>query len=70
MVPKNKITTEIFVSYIIIDKRICDWSLVQRLDDSFMTYQCDKSNTTGAISGAGNTYPSGAPEFTLSFKWD
>ena len=25
--------------------------------------------TTGATSGAGTTYPSGAPEFTVAFQW-
>ena len=28
---------------------------------------CDKSNTMGATSGAGITYPSEAPEFIHSF---
>jgi hypothetical protein len=28
---------------------------------------CNKINTTGAISGAGTDYPSGAPEFTPGF---
>ena len=33
---------------------------------SFVTYHwvCNKSNTMGAICGAGNAYPSGASEFT------
>ena len=37
---------------------------------SFMTNDrvCNKSNTMGATSGAGNAYPSGAPEFTPSFS--
>jgi hypothetical protein len=36
---------------------------------SFMTYHrvCNYINTTGANSGAGTAYPSGAPEFT--FQW-
>ena len=36
-----------------------------------MTYHrvCSKINTTGATSGAGTVYPSGAPEFTTDFKW-
>jgi len=34
-----------------------------------MIYQwvCKKSNTTGATSGTGTAYPSGAPEFTPGF---
>ena len=34
---------------------------------SFMTYHrvCNQIDTTGATSGAGMTYPSRAPEFTL-----
>jgi hypothetical protein len=34
---------------------------------SFMTYHriCNQIDTTGATSGAGTTYPSRAPEFTL-----
>jgi hypothetical protein len=28
-----------------------------------------KINTTGATSGAGTAYPSGAPEFTPCFSW-
>ena len=28
---------------------------------------CNKSNTTGATSGAETAYPSGAPEFTSGF---
>jgi len=34
-----------------------------------MTYQwvCNKNNTTGATSGAGTAYLSGAPEFTYTF---
>ena len=38
---------------------------------SCMTYhQVDnKSNMTGATSGARTAYPSRAPEFTLGFKW-
>ena len=37
----------------------------------FMTYHrvCNKSNTTGANSGTGTAYPSGAHEFTLDFWW-
>ena len=37
---------------------------------SFMTYHrvCYYINTTGAISGAGTTYPSGAPEFIPVFS--
>ena len=27
------------------------------------------TNTTGAVYGAGNAYPSGAPDFTPGFKW-
>ena len=36
-----------------------------------MTYQlvCNQSNTTGATSGTGTAYPSGAPEFTPNFQW-
>jgi hypothetical protein len=36
-----------------------------------MTYHqvCNKSNTTGATTGVGTTYPSGAPEFTSGFRW-
>ena len=30
-------------------------------------YVCNYSNMMGAISGAGNTYPSGVPEFILVF---
>jgi hypothetical protein len=35
-----------------------------------MTYHrvCNKINTTGATSGAGTAYPSGAPEFTPCFR--
>jgi hypothetical protein len=29
---------------------------------------CNQINTTGATSGAGTAYPSGAPEFTLGFS--
>ena len=38
---------------------------------SFITqhWVCNQSNTAGVISGAGTTYPSGAPEFIPSFKW-
>ena len=38
---------------------------------SFTTYYrvCNQINTTGATSGAGNAYPSGAPDFTPSFQW-
>jgi len=32
-----------------------------------MTYDCKKSNTTGAINGTGAAYPSEAPEFTTCF---
>jgi len=28
----------------------------------------DKSNTTGGTNGAGNAYPSGAPQITLGFS--
>jgi hypothetical protein len=28
----------------------------------------DKSNTTGGTNGAGNVYPSGAPQITLGFS--
>ena len=37
---------------------------------SFTTYQgvCNKSNTTGATSGAGTACPSGAPEFNPDFS--
>jgi hypothetical protein len=37
---------------------------------SIMTYHrvCNKINTTGATSGAGTAYPSGAPEFTPCFS--
>ena len=37
---------------------------------SFMTYYrvCNYINTLGATSGAGSTYPSGAPEFTPVFS--
>ena len=37
---------------------------------SFMTYHpvCNWINTTGVTSGAGTTYPSGAPEFTPVFS--
>ena len=36
----------------------------------FVTYHriCNKSNTTGVTCGAGNAYPSGAPEFTTVFS--
>jgi hypothetical protein len=36
-----------------------------------MTYirMCNQTNTTGATSGAGTAYPSGAPEFTPGFVW-
>ena len=36
---------------------------------SFTTYYqvCNLINTTGATSGAGTTYPYGAPELTLGF---
>jgi len=36
---------------------------------SFMTYHrfCNKRKTTDATSGAGTTYPSGVPVFTLEF---
>ena len=39
---------------------------------SFMTYHriFNQINTTGATSGAGTIYPSGAPEFIPSFQWD
>ena len=30
---------------------------------------CHQSNTTDVTSGAGPTYPSGAPKFTLKFLW-
>ena len=38
---------------------------------SSMLYRCvcNKSNTMGATSEAGTTYPSGAPEFTPGFQW-
>jgi hypothetical protein len=38
---------------------------------SFMTYIriCNQTNTTGATSGAGTAYPSGASEFTPGFLW-
>ena len=38
---------------------------------SFMTCHrvCNQINTTGATSGAGTAYPSGAPEFTTGFHW-
>ena len=38
---------------------------------SFMTYHrvYNESNTTGATSGAGTAYPSGAHEFTLGLLW-
>jgi hypothetical protein len=32
-----------------------------------MTYDCKKSNTTGATNGTGAAYPSGAPECTPCF---
>jgi hypothetical protein len=37
---------------------------------SFMTYHrvCNYINKTGATSGAGTAYPSGAPEFTTGFS--
>jgi hypothetical protein len=37
---------------------------------SFATYYrvCKKSNTTGATSGTGIAYPSGAPEFTSCYS--
>ena len=37
---------------------------------SFITYHrvCNKINTTGATSGAGTAYPSGAPEFISVFS--
>jgi hypothetical protein len=31
---------------------------------------CNQINTTGATSGAGTAYPSGAPEFTPGFSGD
>jgi hypothetical protein len=39
---------------------------------SFMTYHrvCNYINTTGAASGAGTAYPSGAPECTPGLEWD
>ena len=38
---------------------------------SFTTYHriCNQIKTTGATSGAGTAYPSGAPEFTPGFQW-
>ena len=38
---------------------------------SIITYHlvCNKNNTTGATTGKGTVYPSGAPEFTPGFKW-
>ena len=30
---------------------------------------CNQINTTGATSGAGTAYPSGAPEFITGFQW-
>ena len=30
---------------------------------------CNQINTTGATSGTGTAYPSGAPEFTSGFQW-
>lgn len=37
----------------------------------FMPYHpiCNKSNTTGTVSGTGTDYPSGSLEFTLVFSW-
>ena len=37
----------------------------------FMNYHrvCNYINTTGDTSGTGTAYPSGAPEFTMRFKW-
>ena len=48
-------------------------SIVEIISDgvlsSFTTYYrvCNYINTTGATSGAGTDYPSGAPEFTHGF---
>jgi hypothetical protein len=38
---------------------------------SLTTYYrvCNQINTTGAISGEGTTYPTGAPVFTHGFQW-
>ena len=38
---------------------------------SLTTYYrvCNQINTTGAISGEGTTYHTGAPEFTHGFQW-
>jgi hypothetical protein len=47
--------------------RICSTSRKHfRFLSSFTTYHwvCNSINTTGATSGAGTVYPSGAPEFT------
>jgi hypothetical protein len=56
--------------YSVIWPRICSTGRkhIQVLS-SFTTYHrvCNWSNMTGATSGAGTAYPSGAPEFTLGF---
>ena len=36
---------------------------------SVLCLETGRANTTGATSGAGNAYPSGAPWFTPGFKW-
>ena len=47
----------------------------QNIDTSFndrnlkFLRACNQINTTDATSGAGTTYPSGAPGFTSSFQW-
>jgi len=45
----------------------CFWKWIS----SFMNYHwvCNKSNTTGATSGPGTAYSSGAPKFTPGFWW-
>ena len=38
-------------------------------EKNIIHWACNKSNTTGATSGVGTDYPSGAPEFTPGFQW-
>ena len=58
----NFICTRYHIKLLVISSKVLS---------SFMTYHrvCTYINTTGATSGAGTAYPSGAPEFTPGFLW-
>jgi len=61
------IDTNSTIYFIFITNKFC--SNHNPVLSSFMTYHwvCNKSNMTGAISGEGTAYPSGAPEFIPGF---